>query len=350
MTGRARTLGSWLSKSIWERTNGATPGPVRLPQDEGPHRFPVEWWYVVGQIDATDRGAPQRLAFELTVARLSDPVRAGLSGWAALFSFIDPQAGTYRAAERRVWPPRSPLDVEPTQLRFQIGDGEALVRAEDWILEGYDGSWHLRARLPSGEGVDLDLRSRRPAARFGDQGVVDYGGAETMAWYSWTRLEATGTAYDGKMVRPVQGLCWMDHQWGAPHLEGYTWKVLSAHLDNGDDVVAFRLHGRDGAEVASRCARVSPDGRTRQSTALTLQDLPPVLRHGDAAYRPTTRLVCADLGLDLTATPLLLDQTKRTGDRRQAFPVWWEGACDLSGEADGAAITGRAFVEIAGLE
>ena len=30
--------------------------------------------------------------------------------------------------------------------------------------------------------------------------------------------------------------------------------------------------------------------------------------------------------------------------------MWWEGACDLSGEADGAAITGRAFVEIAGLE
>ena len=353
MSGSIRSVGSWLGRSIWRALPArSTLGPVSAHDHEGANGHPVEWWYLVGQLDAADRGPAQRLGFELTVARLADPLTARLAGWAAVFSFIDPDRGLYRVHERRVWPPRSPARPRDRGVHLQIGDGELRLRAEDWVLDGADGRFHLRARLPSGEGVDLDLDTTRPAVRFGDDGVVDYGGREQMAWVSWTRLRASGTAYDGHMARPVGGLVWMDHQWGAPHLAGYRWTVTSVHLDGGDDVLAWRMTDRAGRPVDARCARVSPDGSLREVGAedVQLTDLPPPFRAGRAEYRPTTRVVCDALGLDLTARPLLLDQRKRTAERFQAFPVWWEGACDVEGLVDGARAHGRAFVEIAGVE
>lgn len=355
MSGRLRSLASWLSSRLWRAVPGRDrPAPLSLPQDEWPHQQPTEWWYLVGQLDATDRGPAQQLGFELTIARVADPLVARLGGWAAVFSFIDPARGRYRVAERRLWPPLDPVQrkTDPPSLRFQIGDGEALARAEDWVLDGLSGRWHLRARLPTGEGVDLDLKTTRPAALFGKQGVVDYGDREAMAWMAWTRIAAVGTAYDGEMVRPVKGLCWMDHQWGAPWLDGYVWKVCSVHLDSGHDVLAFSMVDRAGQRVTARCALIHPDGRVDEvgPEGVHLQDQGPALRVDAAEYRPGTRLVSDHHKLDLTIRPLLLDQRKRTDDRLQAFPIWWEGACEASGLLAGKQVRGRSFVEIAGLE
>lgn len=351
MPGTLRRSASWLSQRIWTGlARDAHPRPVDLVADQGPHEVPVEWWYFVGQLDTEGQAQAERFAFELTLAKLSDPVLGRLSGWATLFSFIDAQRRTYDVEERVDWPPGSPLVSEGPPLAWRVGRGTQLERADDWVIEGYNGLWRLRARLSDGRGVDLDLSRTRPPVAFGDHGVVDYGGRERMAWVSETRMAMQGTVADGQTVRPVRGLCWMDHQWGAAWIDGYVWKVTSVHLDSGHDVLAFRMEDRAGRPVTAMAALISPDGTHVESRAVTLADLDPSIAWEDKVYRPTTRLLCPDLGLDLRIDPLFLDQRKRTRAPIQAFPIWWEGACDVMGTLRGAPVSGRAFVEIAGVE
>lgn len=326
---------STVGSALWRRLHG-DPGPVALPADALPHHQPVEWWYLVGTLEVEGAG---RHAFEHTVARVADPLVARVGTWAAVLALIAEQGADYALEERAA--ARTPLRVENGAWRARFGAGAA---AWDFALDPVGATVSLRAENAGGRLV-LDGRWARPPARWGDAGVVDYGGQQRLAWWSASRIVLTGTlARPGEAPRAARGLAWLDHQYGAPALGAYRWRVLLLHLDNGEDLLAFSMETRAGAPVSAQAWVQGPAGPPRALTGVVLEAEGPRAPGGTL---PGTRLR-ADGGWDLRARPWFLGQLKALPPGRfQRFPVWWEGAADVAGAGPGGPVRGRGFIEVA---
>ena len=150
----------------------------------------------------------------------------------------------------------------------------------------------------------------------------------------------------------VEGLSWMDHEWGTSQLsEGQVgWDWFSLHLDDGRELMLYRLRLRDGSsEPFSSGTLVARDGRAQH---LALADF---TLAGDAPWKsPVTggsyplrwRVRVPAHGLDLTVEPLVRSQEMVSPP---PIPLaYWEGAVRASGTANGRRITGTGYLELTG--
>jgi len=208
-------------------------------------------------------------------------------------------------------------------------------------------------RLRAAEGdvaIDLVLASDKPVALQGDRGLSQKGPEPGNAsfYYSLSRMRARGTVSVGGASLEVSGLAWMDREWSTsalgPDLVGWDW--LALQLDDGRDVMVYRLRRRDGApDPHSAGMLIAADGATRP---LARDDVRlAVLDHWTSPrsrvrYPSRWRLAIPSADLDLEITPRLPDQELIVGTR------YWEGAVRIEGTAAGRPIAGRGYVELVG--
>jgi predicted secreted hydrolase len=161
-------------------------------------------------------------------------------------------------------------------------------------------------------------------------------------------MSARGTVRAGGEPLPVTGLAWMDREWSTSALGAdlVGWDWLALQLDDGRDVMVYRLRRRDGtADAYSAGALIASDGATRPLAAgdVTLD----ALAHwrsprSRVRYPSRWRLVVPGAALALEITPRLADQELIVGTR------YWEGAVRVEGTAAGRPIGGRGYVELVG--
>jgi len=328
------------------------PRQFEFPRDDGPHpQFRHEWWYVTGNLDSAD-GA--RFGFELTFFRFAlapapatpppGPHSAWRSRevWMAHFAVTDVGQRRFRAAQRLS---RAALDLAG-------GQGEpARVWIDDWSLAatpGATGRWTLHA-AQAGYAIELTLEAASAPVLNGVQGLsrkaADPGAASY--YYSVPRLRARGSLTRGGETLAVQGLAWLDREWGSGGLgrnqEGWDWFALQ--LDDGSALMFYALRDRGGGrDPYSAGTWVAPDGAVQPlgsaDVAIEVED-----RWRSAAgdrYPARWRLRSARLALDLTLRPVLADQELQT------TPRYWEGAVDASGQRSGRPLGGRGYVELVG--
>jgi predicted secreted hydrolase len=184
--------------------------PVILPDDEGAHHYNLEWWYYTGHLETVGLETPRKFAFEMTVFR--QEVLPPLTGYVAHFAFIDLDEKKHHPFQRiNIF--ASLLPPAPTQqgFKFVFDDGK-------WLVEGKGGHDKLQAKTAE-YSIDLKLDAIKPPALFGNQGIVDYGTAGKMAYYSRTRMNTVGSVTipnknGHQSTYRVTGMTWMDHQWG----------------------------------------------------------------------------------------------------------------------------------------
>ena len=328
------------------------PRPFSFPADLGPHpEFRTEWWYYTGNLESADR---RHVGFQLTFFRtaLAPPERVAVrraSAWSASQLYLAHFALTDTAGRRfHAWSRSS---------RGALGLAGARahpfrVWLEDWSATGEaDGGLPMRLRAAEGDvAVDLVLAGEKPVALQGDRGLSRKGPEPGNAsyYYSLTRMSARGTVRVGGASLDVSGLAWMDREWSTsalgPDLVGWDW--LALQLDDGRDVMVYRLRRRDGtADPHSAGAVIAVDGATRPLVAgdVTLD----VLDHWTSPrsrvrYPSRWRLAIPDAALSLEIVPRLADQELIVGTR------YWEGAVRIEGTAAGRPIAGRGYVELVG--
>ncbi len=333
------------------------PRAFEFPRDHGPHpTFRHEWWYVTGHLDAR---TGEHFGFELTFFRfaLTPPTSsdepAGTSAWRtrqiymAHFAITDLDRRAFHASERLA---RDALGMSGAQA------SPFRVWLDDWFLgtppndTGASGSsyWQLTA-ADAGYSLDLQLRSVTPPVLNGDAGLSrksDEPGAASY-YYSMPRLAALGTLQrDGKRF-DVDGLAWLDREWGSGALsasqQGWDWFALQ--LDDGSTLMFYALRSRDGGrDPHSAGTWFAPDGTTH---ALASDDVQIEASehwqspHG-GRYPARWRLRVKSLALDVDIQPRLADQELDTSTR------YWEGAATVAGTRAAAKIAGRAYVELVG--
>jgi len=334
------------------------PWSFAFPRDHGPHpQFRQEWWYVSGNLDAA---SGERLGFELTFFRFAlqpepGPARepgpaAADSAWRARqiylahFAITDVSAGRFRFAQKLSREALGLAGAQTLPLRVWI---------DDWSLEAATAGptaqeWSLRAAQP-GYVLELTLQAAAPPVLNGDAGLSRKSGEPSAAtyYYSIPRLAVRGRLIrEGHPLR-LQGLAWLDREWGSgglgPQQVGWDWFALQ--LNDGSALMFYALRDRDDSrdqhsagtwvEAAGACRPLS-----NEEVRIEVTD------HWSNAqgtrYPALWRISVPALALEVSVRPVLADQELRT------TPDYWEGAVDVSGTRAGRNIAGRGYVELVG--
>src|SRR6266852_7085835 len=198
--------------------------PVRFPQDEAAHRDLNEWWYYTGHINAvTPDGKAHHYGFELVFFQA---LRSDLPPfYAAHFAISDVTRGEFHFDQRRLIEPGAviPNGTSTSGIRVSIGD---------WSIQGVNGLDHLSAEMANYT-LHVDVLGLKPAVLHNGNGLITYGLGGFSYYYSRTRMALSGLLIDHHQSLQVNGVVWMDHQWGNfLTLGGGGWDWFSIQLNN----------------------------------------------------------------------------------------------------------------------
>jgi predicted secreted hydrolase len=331
------------------------PRAFVFPQDHGPHPlFRHEWWYFTGNLDAA---SGERYGFELTFFRFA---------LAAPRDVADPDARTSKWRTQQIYVAHFAItDVARGEFRFaQKYSRQALglagaqsepfrVWLDDWTLEADSaaaghGGWQLHAQE---QDYELTLAAEPLAAPVlnGEQGLSRKSAEPGAAsyYYSIPRIAVRGQLVRAGRAVGVQGLAWLDREWGSGALgqtqQGWDWFALQ--LKDGSALMFYALRKRDGSRDSHSAGTwVDAAGKAR---ALSNDDVQiDVIDYWSSPrggrYPARWRLRVPAVGLDVEAQPILKNQELATR------PRYWEGAVDVTGNSGGALASGRGYVELVG--
>ncbi len=167
-------------------------------------------------------------------------------------------------------------------------------------------------------------------------------------YYSMTRQPLDGTMTVAGSTHEVAGLAWIDREWStsalAPDQVGWDW--FSLQLDNGDDLMWYRLRRRDGSIERTSCGSLVSEAGTMWLLQPGMVEATPIdewrAPDGGAVYPARWRLVGRSPRFDLEVEPLVADQELRL------FVRYWEGAVSVKGTRDGKPVAGRGYLEMTG--
>jgi predicted secreted hydrolase len=347
--GPGFSVSELLSASAGEGFNRATTERnFVFPEDHGPHPgFRNEWWYFTGNLE-TDRG--RRFGYQLTFFRLAlsphPAIRSSRWGanevYMAHFALTDMEGRQFHSWER----------FSRVALGLAGAGGVPLnIHLDDWsATETGVTPWSLRlAAMERDAAIELDIRSLKPVVLHGKRGLLRKGNSPGNAsyYYSITRLATAGTIRIGEETFQVTGLTWLDREWSTSNLEqeqiGWDWFALQ--LDDGRDVMLYRMRRRDGGpDPWSSGTLVATDGTTRHLTGKDVRiDVADWWQSPASGIRYPSRwrMLIPTGNLDLEIVPRLDRQELLTTFR------YWEGAVKAKGVGQGSP-GGIGYVELTG--
>ncbi len=339
--------------------------PWEFPRDDAIHRsYKTEWWYVTGHLFPEGAGNPadKALAFQMTFFRVGlVPPDTPLpdSQWAARdlvmahASVADPDQGSHRFSEvlRRA-----------STLTGGFGAGTDSTLAWCQAPAGTDGTWRITrtddgyrleaADQKQGFRYDLTCRPVKPRVFHGEGGFSPKSadGQAGSLYFSFTRMEVRGTVtLDGREI-PVRGQSWLDREIFSSSLaaDQTGWDWVSLQLDDGRDLMLYRLRGPDGHTDFALGTLVDKDGNGRSLPAEAWSLKP--LEHWtspstEAEYPVRWQLIVPGEGIDLVLDATMPQQENQS---RRSGVHYWEGAMTAHPAGRPEETVGRGFVELTG--
>jgi len=335
-------------EDAWRR---ASPDrAVQLPADHVAHpEYRIEWWYYTGNVAGDDGRA---YGYQVTFFRVGvdqrpvNPSRFAVRDlYMAHVAVTDIGGNRHRFADRLN---RAGVHwAGASTTRYHVWN-------EDWRVElDARGRHRLTVSTPS-FALDLTLDEGKRAVLQGERGYsrkgVDPGNASH--YYSLTRMPTRGVIrIDGRRLQ-VRGESWMDHEFGTSALDPGTrgWDWFALHLDDGRELMLYRLRQEDGgAGPFSSGTVVHPNGSTEHLTVSDFTVTPGRIWASPASgarYPVEWHVVVPRRGLDLAVSAAVDAQELQT--RRSTDVTYWEGSVRVSGTSSGQAVRGVGYLEMTG--
>jgi predicted secreted hydrolase len=328
----------------------AQPGYTYVfPRDHGSHpEFKLEWWYYTGNLRSADG---HEYGYELTFFRTGmDRSYENASVWHIRDLYMAHFAVT---------------DI--TDRKFYYFEklsraGPGIAGADIGTLNVWNQNWSARLegsamKLVANAGetaIELSLESKKRPAIHGTNGVSQKaeGAGHASHYYSMTRLAANGTLRIGAKPVQVSGESWMDHEFGTNQLTenqaGWDW--FSIQLDNGTDLMLYRLRNRDGSLNPYSSGTIVDQNSKTQHIQLAEFAATPGRQWKSTktgtSYPIEWTIALQGRGTELRLVPLIDDQELVT--TRSTGIAYWEGAVQISGTWGGKPVKGKGYLELTG--
>ncbi|MDO8483491.1 MAG: lipocalin family protein [Candidatus Limnocylindrales bacterium] len=342
----------------------ADPVPIDLPRDDAPHDRLTEWWYYTGHLRSEEG---RRFGFEYVIFRAERG--AFPTSWVSHLAITDEANERFFYSQRLevgLGVDRSAPEPEGAPRGFDLAIAgadptqPATSRRSRWTMAGLNGDDRLSATLspdeavlagaPGGLGLDLRMRSTKPAALHDGDGWIDFGPAGGSYYYSRTAMTAEGTLTVAGQEVGVDGIAWFDHQWGDfISVGGGGWDWFAVNLQDGTDLTLSLVREADGTypliygTVVARDGSVRHLGRGDFSVAVTARWTSPAT--GADYPAGWTILIPADQ-LTIQLTPTVAAQELDT--RATTGVIYWEGSQVVRATRAGLPLGGEAYVELTG--
>ena len=323
-------LGTLLTGSCaGEESQPYGPPQVDFPQDEGAHpEFGVEWWYLNSNL--TDSEGREYTAM---VAYFRPPLK--------IISISDLEAETFYQEV----PPLEELmgatpDYAEGSFDLRWDDSDRWYRTDPESL-----SYHLEAN-GTDISLNLDLVSEKAPLMVGGDGLIEWTEGTTY-YYSLTRLQVEGQIEVAGRAIDVEGIGWMDHQWMESRAEkGWDW--FSVQLDNDTEVIFWQIVNPDRSVSSRDLTMIFPDESIYHTVDLELEMLDSwVSPQTGKEYGILWRLREEARDLDLEIRARYAEQEIRVFEGYEHIDLdFWEGGTTVSGEFEGATVTGVGYAEL----
>ncbi len=334
--------------STWRN---AAPGyDFQFPRDHASHPdYRIEWWYYTGNLASVDG---HRYGYQLTFFRVGvDFKPSNPSRWAvrdlfmAHLAITDISHKAYRYSERMN---RAGPGWAGAATRFYR------VWNDTWQANLDSSGNHRLVASDSDLGIDLILNPGKTPVLHGDRGFSRKGSEPGNAseYYSLTRMPTQGTIRMGPESTRVEGISWMDHEFGTSFLEANQvgWDWFSIQLEDGRELMLFQLRRADGSrDPHSGGTVVDLSGRTTELSAADILLVPGrtwTSPSSGGRYPTEWDLRVPGRNIELSVTTAVDGQELRT--EQSTGVAYWEGAIQVEGSASGKPVRGRGYLEMTG--
>jgi predicted secreted hydrolase len=323
--------------------------PVILPDDGAAHYWAQnEWWYYTGHLTAEDG---REFGYELTffkritnedkVPEFFIPIPASWFKDVAMlghFAVTDLRNKKFKAKE---------ID-DFIFNRSKADEKKYDLMIDTWTVREEKGKHILCAEMKDYK-IELELETLKPVAFHGQNGIVDKGANHANYYYSFTRMKTSGTITVEDEPIKVEGISWMDHEYGTMKLTypqtGWDW--FSVQLDNNCELMIYIIRDDKDAIIDTGGGTfVLPNGKT---VWLTKDDIDiKTLKYWyskktDSNYPASWEIAIKSLKLKLNVNPVLAHQ------ELDLNPMpYWEGSVRVNGTYNNLPVIGKGYVELVG--
>jgi predicted secreted hydrolase len=352
-------LTSITSTLLGQDFKRALPGRIfSFPQDHFSHpEFKTEWWYYSGHLYSQEK---KSYGYQLTFFRtgLTRETKHQKSKWSIrdlYFAHLAITDESKKKFEYREKISRGSLG-EAGASPYKTGGKTFRIWIEDWSVEGKGPSMQNHS-LKAGDkkfGMELMLTPGKNPVIHGQNGISQKAEGEGYAshYYSITRLKTEGRIFLQNKEVPVQGISWMDHEFGSSQLREYQvgWDWFSIQLDQGVELMFYQIRQRDGKiDPYSSGSIIFPDGThqhlLKKEFQIEVLDQWKSSKSG-AVYPSKWRVKVPGHRMDLTISPTVKDQELIT--RESTRVTYWEGSVKIEGKYQKKSIKGMGYVELTG--
>jgi predicted secreted hydrolase len=337
----------------------ALPGRIyTFPQDHFSHpEFKTEWWYYSGHLMAQDK---KSFGYQLTFFRtgLTRETKNQKSKWSiqdlyfAHLAITDESKKKFKYLEKISRGSLGEAGASP----YKSGEKSFRIWIEDWSIEGKGPSMQYYS-LKAGDknfGIELMLTPEKNPVIHGQNGISQKAEGEGYAshYYSIPRLKTEGKIFLQNKEVSVQGISWMDHEFGSTQLREYQvgWDWFSIQLDNGMELMLYQIRQKDGnIDPFSSGTIVFPNGiyqhLPKKEFQIEVLDKWKSKKSG-AIYPSKWNIKVPGHQLEVILSPTVQDQELITkGSTRVTY---WEGSVKVEGKYQGNPIKGMGYAELTG--
>lgn len=320
----------------------------QFPEDFGSHpEFLTEWWYYTGNLLTPDE---RHFGYQLTFFRRSisgEHNELSQSNWAtnqiylAHFAITDTANESYYIADQ--------ISRGANELAGTKTDPYFSIWLNHWEIQQISDNLFSMKAKDDGIEINFVLEDQKGVILHGEAGLSQKGdGIGNASYYfSQTRLKTIGQLRINDDWFDVEGLSWMDHEFGTSTLgkNQVGWDWFSIQLDNNSELMLFQIRNNDGTiSPFSSGTIINNTGETIniKMDEFSIEVLDIWKNEEQIQYPSRWKIVLEPYNIELEIIPVINDQEVKL------FFQYWEGAVTVQGIVNGQSVSGYGYVELTG--